>query len=526
MAKNKSVYVCQSCGAKRARWEGRCSDCGEWNTFVEEIAAPERKGWVSRTSAHSLGNSSMGSMDVFNLIDTPALDSGQRLSTGIGEVDRVLGGGLVKGSYILLGGDPGIGKSTLVMQIAGSVARRGGQVLYISAEESVQQTALRARRLGLKDERVDLASESSLDAVVETALARQPEVLIVDSIQTVFTSEVESAPGSVSQVRQCAARLLNLAKTKHITVILIGHVTKDGSLAGPRVLEHMVDTVLAFEGDHHQQFRLLRALKNRFGATNELGVFQMAGDGLVEVPNPSEFFLEERREDRYGSSVFAAMEGSRPVLCEIQALCTSTPLPTPRRNSIGIDVNRVHMLAAVLEKHTSLSFTNRDIYTNVVGGLRLTEPAVDLALVAALVSSERQVPLPAGSCFFGEVGLTGEVRGANLAVERVKEAVKLGFKHIYLPASNRKYLSGADFTKAAASSEFHFVREVGEIEARLGGGVGSRASRAGSGRSGVGGGGGARPSGSASPRSNGASARGISSRPRPPRPDADPDMEF
>ena len=461
MAKNKSVYVCQSCGAKRAKWEGRCSDCGEWNTFVEEKPVVERKGWVSKAESSSRA---VGGMDVYNLIDTPSLDSGQRVSTGLGEVDRVLGGGLVRGSYILLGGDPGIGKSTLVMQIAGALTRQKSSVLYISAEESVQQTALRARRLGLKDERVELASESSLDAIFDTALARKPDVLIVDSIQTVYTADVESAPGSVSQVRECAGRLLSLAKTKNMTVILIGHVTKDGSLAGPRVLEHMVDTVLAFEGDNQQQFRLLRALKNRFGATNELGVFSMSGDGLQEVPNPSEFFLEERRENRYGSAVFAAMEGTRPVLCEIQALSTSSPLPSPRRTSIGIDVNRVHMLAAVLEKHTSLSLVNRDIYTNVVGGLKLSEPAVDLALVAALVSSERQIPLPAGSCFFGEVGLTGEVRGASLAVERVKEAAKLGFKHVYMPSSNEKYMNVKDFPNV----KFHWISEVGQLETKFG----------------------------------------------------------
>lgn len=466
MAKAKSVYVCQNCGAKRAKWEGRCSDCGEWNTFVEERAQPERKAWVK--SGPSAAGGGGGAMDVFNLIDTPTLDAGQRQTTGLTEVDRVLGGGLVKGSYILLGGDPGIGKSTLIMQVAGRIAKQGGSVLYISAEESVQQTASRARRLGLTNERVDLASESSLDTILDVAQDRQPNVLIIDSIQTVFTSEVESAPGSVSQVRECAARLLTLAKTKQITVILIGHVTKEGNLAGPRVLEHMVDTVLAFEGDHHQQFRLLRALKNRFGATNELGVFQMSGDGLLEVPNPSEFFLEERRENRFGSSVFAAMEGSRPVLCEIQALCTSSPLNNPRRNSIGIDVGRVHMLAAVLEKHTSLSFVNRDIYANVVGGLRLSEPAVDLALVAALISSERQLTTPASSCFFGEVGLTGEVRGANLATERVKEAIKLGFQNIYLPASNERTVK-SEFKNASCT--FHYLREVQEIEARLGGGT-------------------------------------------------------
>ena len=471
MAKQKTVFVCQNCGAKRAKWEGRCSECGEWNTLVEERPAPERTAWVG---AKSNAGAAASQLDVYNLMDSPGLDSNQRVSSGIGEVDRVLGGGLVHGSYILLGGDPGIGKSTLVMQIAGSIARGGGGVLYISAEESVQQTALRARRLGLTNERVDLASESSLDAILDTALARQPKVLIIDSIQTVFTSELESAPGSVSQVRECAAKLMTLAKQKQITVILIGHVTKDGSLAGPRVLEHMVDTVLAFEGDHHQQFRLLRALKNRFGATNELGVFQMTSDGLMEVPNPSELFLEERRDNRYGSSVFAAMEGSRPVLCEIQALTTATSMPTPRRTSIGIEVNRVHMLAAVLEKHTSIKLGHKEIYTNVVGGLRLSEPAVDLALVAALVSSERQVPLPSGSCFFGEVGLTGEVRGATLATERVKEAIKLGFQHIFLPASNERYVNSSEFKNVSA--QFHFVREIGDIDNRLSNGADQRRS--------------------------------------------------
>jgi len=477
MAKVKTTFVCQNCGTKRSKWEGRCSDCGEWNTFVEERAeSPARKGWLSSSSARSDGGGgsaagrsagvqSLMAMDVFNLIDTPDLDAGQRTSTRMHEVDRVLGGGLVKGSYILLGGDPGIGKSTLVMQIAGALARQGAGVLYISAEESVQQTALRARRLGLKDERVDLASESSLDAIMEAALARKPEVLIVDSIQTVYSSAIESAPGSVSQVRECAGRLLTLAKTQGITVVLIGHVTKDGSLAGPRVLEHMVDTVLAFEGDNHQQFRLLRAVKNRFGATNELGVFSMTGDGLCEVANPSELFLEERKDNRFGSAVFAAMEGSRPVLCEIQALCTASPLPSPRRTTVGLDVNRVHMLSAVLEKHTTLSLAHRDIYSNVVGGLKLSEPAVDLALVAALVSSERQIALPAHSCFFGEVGLTGEVRGANLALERVKEAAKLGFKQIFLPASNERHLNLKEL--GPNKPTLHWIREISQLESKF-----------------------------------------------------------
>lgn len=456
MAKSKSVYVCQNCGAKRAKWEGRCSDCDAWNTFVEEKSAPKAPGWVQRAS--SSGNSK-GTIDVYNLMDTPPTSSGERSATGIGELDRVLGGGLVKGSYILLGGDPGIGKSTLIMQAAGTLAARKHKVLYISAEESVQQTAMRARRLGVQNVELQLASESSLDLILESAKSEKPDVLIIDSIQTVHFSHVESAPGSVSQVRECAAQLLSFAKTSGTTVILIGHVTKDGSLAGPRVLEHMVDTVLAFEGDHHQQFRLLRALKNRFGATNELGVFQMANSGLQEVPNPSAMFLEERRENQFGSAVFSAMEGSRPLLCEIQALTTVSPLPSPRRTSIGIDINRVHMLVAVIEKYTRFSLANRDVYANVVGGLRLSEPAADLSLMASLLSSESQNALPKASVFIGEVGLTGEIRGASLIVERLKECSKLGFERVYLPKSNQRFIDAK-----AWDLELGWLQHVRDLE--------------------------------------------------------------
>lgn len=454
----KTSYVCQNCGARRAKWEGRCSDCQAWNSFVEEKVTPidARQGWIKGT-----GHQSSGALEVYNLIDTPPALGGERISTGLSELDRVLGGGLVKGSYILLGGDPGIGKSTLVMQMAGGLSKQNHKVLYLSAEESVQQTSLRARRLGVEGKNVSLASESSLDLILDVAMREAPEVLIIDSIQTVFTADVESAPGSVSQVRECAAKLLTLAKTKNISVVIIGHVTKDGSLAGPRVLEHMVDTVLAFEGDNHQMFRLLRALKNRFGATNELGVFQMGGEGLTEVSNPSQFFLEERKESRFGSAVFAAMEGSRPLLCEIQALTNSTQMPSPRRTSLGIDINRVHMLLAVLDKHTSLNFSSREVYANVVGGLRLGEPASDLALAAALISSECEAALPASACFFGEVGLTGEVRACNFAEERVREALKLGFKQIFLPDSNRKNF------KANQVKDLVFVKQLTELEKLL-----------------------------------------------------------
>lgn len=438
MAKAKSIFVCQSCGAKRPRWEGKCSDCGSWNSFVEEAiqssSKAKRTAWV---------NESVGTPDAWSITQVPQVSESERVSTGLLELDRVLGGGVVNGSYTLIGGDPGIGKSTLVMQMAGGLARRGSSVLYVSAEESVQQTSLRARRLGVQENNVQVASESGLESILNLALKDMPKVLIIDSIQTVFTEEVQSAPGSVSQVRECAAKLLNLAKSKNICVFIIGHVTKEGNLAGPRVLEHMVDTVLSFEGDGHHQFRLLRATKNRFGATNELGVFQMAESGLEEVANPSQFFLEEKKESLVGSSVFAAIEGSRPLLCEIQALTNSSPLQNPRRTTLGVDTNRLHMLLAVLERHSQCSFIQKDVYVNVVGGLRLTEPSVDMALVAALLSAETGRPLPQGALFFGEIGLTGEVRASSLSLERMKEAEKLGFETVYAPASNSKHIKGA-----------------------------------------------------------------------------------
>lgn len=467
MAKSKSVFVCQSCGAKRPRWEGKCSDCGSWNSFVEEsVQSPVKAGrtaWVKESA---------GTPNAFPITDVPKSAAADRTSTGISELDRVLGGGVVIGSYTLIGGDPGIGKSTLVMQMAGGLARRGETVLYVSAEESVQQTALRARRLGVAESRVQVASESCLESILNVALKDEPKVLIIDSIQTVYTEELESAPGSVSQVRECAAKLLNLAKTKNICVFLIGHVTKEGNLAGPRVLEHMVDTVLSFEGDGHHQFRLLRAVKNRFGATNELGVFQMADVGLEEVANPSQFFLEERKESLNGSAVFGAVEGSRPLLCEIQALTNDSYLPSPRRTTLGVDLNRIHMLLAVLEKHSSQSFSQKDVYVNVVGGLRVTEPAVDMALVAALLSAETGVALPGGTLFFGEIGLTGEVRASTLALERIREGQKLGFTAIFAPASNEKNLK----PELLGGLKMFWIRNVRDLEDALfpGAGVGAR----------------------------------------------------
>lgn len=479
-SKSKSVYVCQSCGAQRSRWEGRCSDCNEWNTFVEERIEPETpargissarssptgptsdptRGWSRSGSGTASGAIKLGDVSKTRSERTLATDA--RLETGYLELDRVLGGGLVRGSFVLVGGDPGIGKSTLLLQMAGGLATRGARVLYVSGEESIDQTGLRAERLGLLNgaaaDLVTLSAESQLEVIRDMALGDRPDVLVVDSIQTVFLSDLTSAPGSVAQVRECAAALMNLAKGYGISVFVIGHVTKEGQIAGPKVLEHMVDTVLSFEGDKTHAFRLLRALKNRFGATHELGVFSMDSRGLVEVANPSELFLEERGDRLIGSAVHCSMEGSRPLLCEVQALTISTTMAMPRRTSIGFDNNRVHLLAAVLNRHLNLRLAQSDLFINVVGGLRLDEPAADFAVAAALISSETGQELDAKTCFFGELGLTGEARAVPFAESRLREAKKLGFEKLIVPYSNKKQLiplgkevlRGITFVKNAA----------------------------------------------------------------------------
>lgn len=444
--KVRSVFVCQSCGAQRPRWEGRCGDCGAWNSLVEErvskespaAAAARHRGWKSDDGSGP---------QIISLDQDLEAAPMQRLSTGYAELDRVLGGaeergggGLVRGSFVLLGGDPGVGKSTLLLQMAGGLASQGAKVLYVSGEESISQSGLRAQRLGVRSAGVAIASESNLDSIRELAKGRSPDVLIVDSIQTVYNPDFPSAPGSVTQVRECAAQLMAMAKGTGMSVFLIGHVTKEGSIAGPRTLEHMVDAVLSFEGDVTHQFRLLRAIKNRFGATHELGVFQMDSAGLREVANPSELFLEERGTRLIGSAVFSSIEGSRPLLCEVQALTTSTPMPVPRRTSLGFDVNRVHLLAAVLNRHLKMKLAQSDVFINVVGGLRLVEPAADLPVAAALISTESGVEVDAKTCFFGEIGLTGEARAVPFADLRLREAEKLGFESFVLPESNRKRL--------------------------------------------------------------------------------------
>lgn len=480
MSKAKSIFVCQNCGAEAPRWEGKCRDCNAWNSLTEEtvIKAPKgARGW-------SVGPEDLGgaTSSVVKLSDHIEKKETLRLDTGLDELNRVLGGGLVTGSYILLGGDPGIGKSTLLMQMAGRLAdakskisnstqSKPTRVLYVSGEESVEQTALRAQRLGVCSPHVQVASESRLSNILQLVQNTKPEVLIVDSIQTIYLPEIVSAPGTVSQVRECAAQLMAVAKSTGIAIFLVGHITKDGSIAGPKTLEHMVDTVLSFEGDANYQFRLLRAQKNRFGPTNELGVFQMTDTGLAEVSNPSEMFLAERGESLIGSAIFAAIEGSRPLLCEVQSLTSSTFMAMPRRTSIGFDVNRVHLLAAVLDKHLDTDFARNDIFVNVVGGLKISEPAADLSVAAAMLSSLRGHALPSHTAFFGEVGLTGEVRTSTFAIERLREAEKLGFHTSIAPLGCKKNIEktlGANIektpgAKSKSALRIQYLKHVGDL---------------------------------------------------------------
>lgn len=456
-SKTKTIYTCQNCGAQRPRWEGKCSDCGAWNSFVEELQMPEVKtrGWSTGTPDKGTSASKPISLD--QSLEEVKLD---RFDTGFEELNRVLGGGLARGSFVLLGGSPGIGKSTLLLQMAGGLAKHKHKVLYISGEESVSQTGSRAHRLGIRSPLIEIGCESNLHSIMELARFKKPDILVVDSIQTMFLPDLQAAPGSVSQVRECAGHLMGLAKQDNITVILIGHVTKDGNIAGPKVLEHMVDCVLSFDGDASYNFRLLRALKNRFGAAHELGVFQMNAKGLEEVSNPSELFLEERGDQLIGSAVFASMEGTRPLLCEVQALTLSSPMAMPRRTALGIDVNRLHLLTAVLDRHLDIRLGANDIFINVVGGLKLVEPAADLAVAAAILSTQSRRDLDAKTCFFGEIGLTGEVRGVSFVENRIREGDKLGFQHFVIPYSNKRHLAEIKLSK---DKKISFVRNVQDL---------------------------------------------------------------
>lgn len=451
MAKPRSVYVCQSCGYSSPQWLGKCPDCNEWNRMVEEVQESE-----PQMEERQAGRLFQDDISVPIPITEVSLEGGERLKTGIQEFDRVLGGGLVPGSVVLVGGDPGIGKSTLLLQALNFVAENKDNVLYVSAEESLQQIKLRGTRLKTDSKNLFLIAETSIERVLKQIKELQPRIVVIDSIQTMFTSILQSAPGSVSQVREVAAKLTYLSKGSGISTIFIGHVTKDGAIAGPKVLEHMVDTVLYFEGDSGSPYRILRAVKNRFGSTNEIGVFEMKTSGLHEVKNPSELFLAERPKHEPGSAVIASIEGTRPLLVEIQALVSYSSLGVPRRTTIGVDYNRVSLLVAVLEKKLGLQLGNQDIFVNVAGGVKLNEPAVDLGLVAALASSFKNKPIDPSIIVFGEVGLAGEIRTVSQAELRVNEAAKLGFKRVVLPKKNHARL------KIDSSVDIIGVSNVGE----------------------------------------------------------------
>lgn len=429
MSKRKTTFVCQECGYDSLRWMGKCPGCGQWNTLVEEITVKQSGRHVSR------GGSDQGKNKPEKITAIES-ENMARYLTDMAEFNRVLGGGIVPGSLILIGGDPGIGKSTLLLQISGQLAKNQLPVLYISGEESIQQTKLRADRLGVHEDLLYVLAETNLVTIATHIEQLQPTFVIVDSIQTIYREEVTSAPGSVSQVRECTGELMRIAKMNGIPICIVGHVTKEGAIAGPRMLEHMVDTVLYFEGDRHHAYRMLRGVKNRFGSTNELGIFEMKESGLSEVLNPSELFLEERSQGTAGSTVVASMEGTRPVLVEIQALISPTSFGNPRRMATGVDANRVPLLMAVLEKRVGLMLQNQDAYIKVAGGVKLDEPAIDLAIAISIASSFRDQPTNPNDIFIGEVGLTGEVRRVSRIEQRVQEAAKLGFKRIICSTHN------------------------------------------------------------------------------------------
>ncbi len=426
MARIKTKFVCQECGYETAKWLGKCPSCGQWNTFVEEVESKEN-------SAKNQRGISKGKVErIQNITSTKK----ERYSTGSREMDRVLGGGIIRSSLILVGGDPGIGKSTLLLQVADYVSSQKLKVLYVSGEESGEQIKIRADRLGVCDGELYVLSETNIDVIKELVEKEEPDLLILDSIQTIYSPDTVSAPGSVSQVREVTAMVMRMTKIRNMATFIVGHVTKSGAIAGPRVLEHMVDTVLYFEGERHFAYRILRSVKNRFGSTNEIGIFEMREKGLVEVENPSEVFLKGRPVDAYGTVVTAAMEGTRPVLIEIQALVTYSPAGFANRVTTGIDKNRAAMLIAVLEKKAGLAIQSSDTFINVTGGLQLREPAADLAILCAIASSFKEVPVDFKTILIGEVGLTGEIRGVNSIEKRLIEAQKMGFERAVIAESN------------------------------------------------------------------------------------------
>ena len=440
MAKSKvsSAFFCSNCGYESSKWMGQCPVCREWNTLVEEPVVKTSKSKSSGSLVHSANDNKPSKISAISLSEQ------DKTSTGIMEMDRVLGGGIVEGSLILVGGDPGIGKSTLLLQTCKNLAENNVDVLYISGEESLKQIKMRADRIGDFTDSLALFCETNMTIIEETIRREKPGVVVIDSIQTMFSEEVSSAPGSVSQVREVTNILLQLAKNLSIAIFIVGHVTKEGTVAGPRVLEHMVDTVLYFEGDRHAAYRILRGVKNRFGSTNEIGVFEMRNEGLIEVSNPSEYMLTGRPLGAAGSVVVCAMEGTRPLLIELQALVCRTNFGIPRRQATGTDYNRVNLLMAVLEKRVGLKLSECDAYVNVAGGIKLNEPAIDLGIIMSIVSSYKNVPIPQDVICFGEVGLSGEVRSVTMAQQRVSECYKLGFRTCIVPKSSLSMIKNTD----------------------------------------------------------------------------------
>ncbi len=435
MPKAKTIFFCQNCGFESSKWMGQCPACKEWNSFAEEPQTSTKKTAAGNVRKDTPQPKTLSEIE---------MNQAARMSTGMGELDRVLGGGIVQGSLVLVGGDPGIGKSTLLLQVCRNLSDAGKKVLYISGEESLQQIRLRAERMGSFTEHLLILCETDLQAIRETITRLQPQVVVIDSIQTMYNENVSSAPGSVSQVRESTGVLMQIAKTQNVTIFIVGHVTKEGVVAGPRVLEHMVDTVLYFEGDRYASYRVLRGVKNRFGSTNEIGVFEMRTSGLAEVANPSEYMLDGKPENASGSIVACTMEGTRPVLLEVQALVCQSSLAFPRRTADGTDLNRVNLLMAVLEKRAGLRVSSCDAYINIAGGIRMNEPALDLGIVLAVASSMKDTPIDEKTIAFGEVGLSGEVRSVTMPEQRVREAKKLGFDTVILPMSCMKQAARVD----------------------------------------------------------------------------------
>lgn len=454
MAKQKSVFVCTDCGNEFPRWLGQCTACQAWNTLVEEVIHPKMQAALALVR-RSEPNCSTGPVSIIDIDE----EESSRIYTGIQEIDRVLGGGIVRGCAVLIAGAPGIGKSTLMTAFCGM--KTAVSILYIAGEESPAQIKMRITRLGISSKALTLFAETNLESIIRVALDEEPDILIVDSIQTLYRDDVQGAPGSVAQVRECASALIQMAKTSGISLFLVGHITKDGSIAGPRILEHMVDTVLSLEGDRHHSFRILRAVKNRFGSTNEIGVFEMGSTGLVPVDNPSRIFLSERTKDVAGATVTSSIEGTRPILAEIQALVSESSYAHPQRTATGFDARRLQMLLAVLEKRGGMKLSESDVFVNVTGGLRLNEPAVDAGIVAAIASSFLNRPIDRYAVVIGEVGLGGEIRGVTNPSARVGEAVALGFRRVYVPESDRKDLC------RAADVEIVGIDSVQELIDRL-----------------------------------------------------------